>query len=93
MKTTLKRYYGVTRHISITRYLDCHTWIKETGHSKITLLLQLNDGLQNSLLIVKHPERGCPRGGQPHTGCMRYGPRSNTKRCPTDAASLRIYQA
>ena len=70
--------------------MKCRTWIKETGHSKITLLLQLNYVLQNSSLIVKHAEVGCPRGGQPHTGCMRYGPRSNTKRLPIDAASLRM---
>ena len=38
-------------------------WIQETGHSKITLLLQLDYSLQNSLIIVKHPEGGCPRSG------------------------------
>ena len=61
----------ITRRIYTTRYLNCHTWIKDTGRSKIIVLLQLNYGLQNSLLIVKHPESGCPRGGEPHTGCMR----------------------
>ena len=43
------RYYGVTRHIYSARYLNCHTWTKETGHSTNDLLLQLNYGLQNSL--------------------------------------------
>ena len=37
-----------TRYFHTTSYLDiCHTWIKERDHSKITLLLQLNHGLQN----------------------------------------------
>ena len=55
-----------TAHNSITGFLRGKSGgekgrIKETGHSKITLLLQLNYGLQNSLLIVKHPEGGCSR--------------------------------
>ena len=45
------RYYGVTRPIYSTCYLNCHTWIEETGHSIITLLLQLNYGLHNSYKI------------------------------------------
>ena len=40
-------YYEITRRIYSTQYLNCHTWIEETGHSKITSLLQLNYGLQN----------------------------------------------
>ena len=78
--TRLSRYYYkiTRRHIYSMRYLNCHTWIKETGHYKITLLLQLNYDLQNSLLILKHPEGGCPRGWQPHTGCVRYGSRFHT---------------
>ena len=35
--TRLERYYGTTGHIYTARYLDCHSWIKETGHSKMTL--------------------------------------------------------
>ena len=61
-----------TSYIHILRVIwICHACIKETGHSKITLSLQLNHGLKNSLLIVKHPDGCCPRGGQPHTGCVQ----------------------
>ena len=38
-----------TSYIHILRVIwICHTWLKETGHSKIILLLQLSYGLQNS---------------------------------------------
>ena len=39
-----------TGYFHTKSYLDiCHKWIEESDHSKITLLLQLNHGLQNSL--------------------------------------------
>ena len=50
------------KHVSLelqrhTLYHVCHIRIIETGHSKITLILQLNQGLQNWSIIVK-----CPQG-------------------------------
>ena len=39
------------RYFHTTSCLDiCHTWNKERYHSKISLLLQLNHGLQNSFI-------------------------------------------
>ena len=69
--TRLSRYhYRITRRFHSTRYLNCHTWIKETGHSEITLLLKLNYDLQNSLLIVKreadnHTQVACATAPDP----------------------------
>ena len=49
MNTTLWSY--TLRVIFTLRVIwICHTWIKDAGHSKITLLLQLKYGLQNSFI-------------------------------------------
>ena len=40
----------ILSHRSYNATRSCHTRIVETGHSKCTLLLQLNYGLENSLI-------------------------------------------
>ena len=50
-------FWNWTRLTRVTLLRDvCYIQIIETGHSKITLLLQLNYSLQNLLIVVKHPE-------------------------------------